>query len=471
MFNNFIGNHTQEMIENLMQLINIPTVMGAKEEKAPFGRNIAQGLDYILSLAEKWGMQVKNYEGYAGEITIGTGDYRVGILCHIDVVDAGEGWETPPFKATIKDEKIYGRGAIDDKGPLISCLYVMKYLNDHQLIPPSTSLRMIIGTNEEENWEGIQYYVAHAPILPHVSIVPDGNFPAICYEKGLLDFNLISKHPSDARLPIQLISIEGGNGRNVVPGKCMCQLKVSSEVFLKERIEERLEALKHTQISYEQGLLTIETSGKSTHCMTPEKGRNAIALLMHALYELGPLFSHHEMVKSFKHYIGKEYNGQSYGCGFEDALSGKLTFNIGKIYLDKDSLIMEANLRYPVSTPYEVVKEAVEQTSLKAGFEYNQIDHLAAICMEKDAPLMTCLLKAYRMITGDEISEPLSIGGATYARAIPNAVAFGPLQPYEEELAHEANEYLSIDSLFKMTEIYERALTLLLNEPIDRANL
>ena len=73
-------------------------------------------------------------------------------------------------------------------------------------------------------------------------------------------------------------------------------------------------------------------------------------------------------------------------------------------------------------------------------------------------------MEAYQEVTGDMDTEPMAIGGATYARALPNAVAFGPLFPYEEELAHEANEFLSIESLQKMTEIFVKGLYILMTE-------
>lgn len=62
----------------------------------------------------------------------------------------------------------------------------MKYLADNQLIPKDTCLRMIVGTDEEESWQCIRYYLDHAEILPQVSIVPDANFPLLYCEKDFL---------------------------------------------------------------------------------------------------------------------------------------------------------------------------------------------------------------------------------------------------------------------------------------------
>ena len=50
----------------------------------------------------------------------------VGIIGHLDVVPEGEGWTYPPFELTIRDDILYGRGTIDDKGPVIASLYAIK---------------------------------------------------------------------------------------------------------------------------------------------------------------------------------------------------------------------------------------------------------------------------------------------------------------------------------------------------------
>ena len=101
----------------------------------------------------------------------------VGILAHIDVVEAGPGWETPPFQAVIKDGRIYGRGSLDDKGPVVSSLYAMKYIVDNGLLPDEWSIRLIVGADEEEGLRCIDFYNEHAERMPDVSFVPDGYFP------------------------------------------------------------------------------------------------------------------------------------------------------------------------------------------------------------------------------------------------------------------------------------------------------
>ncbi len=460
----FINENKENMIRDIIRLINIPTVYDEGtslcSEGAPFGKSVKMGLETILSIAEQMGMKVENYNGYAGEITIGNGDYIIGILGHIDVVEAGEGWETSPFDGKVIDGKIYGRGSSDDKGPVVSCLYVMKYFLDNNMIPEDISLRMIVGTNEEEEWQGIEYYVDHAQRLPNVSIVPDGYFPLIFCEKGLIDFDMIKKVTVDNSRNARIIELKGGTGRNIVPSKAFCKIQ-SQKTILKE-MAKTLEHMESIETIINEDVLSIVATGRSTHAMSPEKGVNAISLLMVALNKIKADLTHSDLIEVYNQFIGMDYNGEKFGCGFEDQVSGKLTFNIGTINLDKESVKIAANLRYPASEEFQVVRKAMDKTFEKAGFEYVEKAKLPSICVEKDSFFVKKLMEAYQKVTGDLENEPFAIGGATYARAIPNAVAFGPLFPYEEELAHEANEFISVDSLIKMSEIFACGLELLM---------
>ena len=157
MIKEYIEKNTAEMVRRLSELVAIPGVFEATPSKgAPFGKNIRRSLEYVLNMGQQMGFQVKNYDGYAGEITAGKGSRMIGILCHTDVVSAGEGWNTEPFDPVEKDGKLYGRGTSDDKGPLVASLFAMKYLADNQMIPEDACLRMIVGTDEEESWRCIR---------------------------------------------------------------------------------------------------------------------------------------------------------------------------------------------------------------------------------------------------------------------------------------------------------------------------
>lgn len=458
----FIEVHREDIIKDISSLIEIPTVFDpdTAKEGQPFGEAVNRGLLWILTRAEEMGMKVRNLNGYAGEITAGDGSFMIGILVHEDVVPAGDGWETEPFQAVLRDGKLFGRGSSDDKGPLVSSLYAMKYLMEENMIPDEACLRMIVGTNEEESWKGIEYYKAHVNRLPDYSIVPDGYFPLIYCEKGLLDIDLYAETVSNADADILVTSLEGGSSRNVVAGSCSAELVCKG--FSAEETVKLLNRHSGITACARGKEVRVKAEGKSTHAMSPEKGSNAVGIIFAALHSLPCTLSIGDFVEIYCRTIGMTYHGEKLGIDFEDELTGKLTFNIGVIRYNGKDVELEANLRYPASMKKEEIWQALQDSCSAAGFICTEKEYLPPVYIKPDSPFVKRLMNVYRKISGDTESRAFTIGGATYARAIPEAVAFGPLFPYEEELAHEANEFISIESLDKMTAIFAEGLRSLL---------
>lgn len=455
----YINNNEEKMVEDIKELVNIPSVLD--EETAcsgkPFGEAVFEALDCLLGKAAAMGMSTKNYDGFAGEITVGKGEKIIGILGHMDVVSAGEGWESEPFEMKITDGKMYGRGTMDDKGPMVSCLYAMKYLSDEGMIPEGVALRMIAGTDEEENWGCIEHYNRTAGRMPDYSIVPDGNFPIINCEKGLLDVDFSYGLKENTQAVVKVERLYGGIARNVVPSKAYCNLECETEDLANELVA-KFEAIDRVYVKKDGKKIELMAQGKGTHAMSPEKGVNAVSVLMAALEQGGENTGIESVYEIYNRYIGMAYNGEKFGCGFEDEVSGKLTFNVGTIELKDGCINFGTSVRYPATLEKEQVVGAMALTCAEAGIEMTIKSEMASLYVDRNSDFINVLMEAYSLVSGDYESEPISLGGATYARTIPNAVAFGPLFPYEEELAHEPNEFLSIDSLKKMTLIYIEAL-------------
>lgn len=177
--------YRDEIIKTVMDLIRFKSVSEKSENPLePFGSECKKALDYILDLGKKLGFKTKNVDGYCGYIEFGEGEEMVGIIGHLDVVPANveDGWISLPFEPEIRDGKIYGRGAIDDKGPVVASLYAMKEVFETKKI--SKRVRLIVGLNEEKNWECINYYKANEE-APTIGFSPDADFPCIYAEKGI----------------------------------------------------------------------------------------------------------------------------------------------------------------------------------------------------------------------------------------------------------------------------------------------
>ena len=340
-------------------------------------------------------------------------------------------------------------------------LYAMKYCSDNQLIPEDYQVRMIIGTDEETLWRGIEYYKRHCDRLPEFSIVVDGDFPAIYAEKGLLDFDLMFKCEGIdvVSKDIKVSSLYGGTGRNVVPSDALCTLKgdgVSEETMIKFFSDENIQ----WNLSGNRNAV-VKSKGISTHAMNPECGLNAISLLIEKLNTLSKEYSTtiDDFLNEYHRLIGLDYNGKKLGLDFEDAYTGKLSFNVGAINLQGNTFSLSCNIRYPASYCYDEVMKVFDNALIESGFDYLEVDHLAPINITQTAPLITALKRAYEKVTKDTGTQMKAIGGATYARALENAVAFGPILPWREDHTHEADEYLGIEDVKTITEIYIKALT------------
>jgi succinyl-diaminopimelate desuccinylase len=467
-----IEEYKEEMVKTLQELIAIKSVTAEPVGDAPFGAAVQEAFEYMLKKAKAEGFDTENIDNYGGHFDfggylldeegemVGTSDEIMGILCHLDVVPEGKDWDYDPFGGELVDDKIYGRGAIDDKGPTVAAFYAMKALKDAGVVPEK-KVRLILGLDEETGWKGMDYYLKRVK-HPDFGFSPDGEFPAINGEMGLLIFDLakkIGKSASNAK-GVSLRSMTGGNAPNMVADHARAVIKADSYDDIKDKIAEFRKSTGYQINSKGIGKnLEITTQGISAHGARPGKGLNAISIMMKFLGEIG---LENEDVRDFidfyNSHIGFNLSGELLGCGFEDEPSGKLIFNVGLVNIDDESASVTINIRYPVTMNDEKVYDSI----LPVINEYNlgiiKKEHKLPIYISKDDEMIRTLMEVYKKHTGDVKSEPLVIGGGTYARAVKNTVAFGADFPGEPELAHQKNEYIGVDKLIKCAKIFADAI-------------
>lgn len=476
-----IDEYRDEMVASLQELIQIKSVQDKAEPNAPFGRGVAEAFDYMLKKAEKDGFDTENVDNYGGHIEFGgyfldeegniegTNEEVMGILAHLDVVPEGSGWKHEPYSAVIEDNKIYGRGAIDDKGPLMAAYYAMKALKDCGFVPEK-KVRLILGLDEETGWSGMKHYLSKVK-APDLGFTPDANFPAIHGEKGILVFQLAKKIGKTNAKGLELRSLKGGEAANMVADYARAvvraekteaydRVKQLAAIYKEEHCKEGGKA--HGAKLNCKGVgksLEISVTGVSAHGATPELGVNAITVLMDFLAQLELINDDiGEFLDFYNQHIGFELDGTSMGCGFNDEPSGKLVLNVGTIELEKEALIMTINVRYPVTFEEEAVYEAIMPVVNKYNMGLIKVKSQKPVYMPKDSELIQTLMEAYKNQTGDTESEPMVIGGGTYARAADNIVAFGCVFPDEEELAHQKNEFIDIDKMVLSAKIFAEAI-------------
>lgn len=454
-------------IKTLQDLVSIKSVVSSPVvtrdgEVYPFGQGVQDAFVCFLEKARQLGFETKNVDNYGGHVDFGDGEETVSVLGHLDVVPEGEGWRLDPYSGTVEDGYIYGRGTLDDKGPMVAALFAMKALKDSGYVP-ARRIRMILGLDEETKWEGMEYYFQREP-MPDYGFTPDGEFPVINGEKGMLIFEIAKKFPKNqSKGGLSLSSLSGGSAVNMVADRARAVVSAGSPDIYSHIKELAADFREETGYKlHVRGVgksLEIVTEGKAAHGAAPEEGLNAISIMMEFLGKLN--FSSDEVNVFFdfyNKYIGFDVDGQRLGCGLADEASGKLTLNVGLVHCDKEAAGLVVNVRYPVTCTEEQVYEGI--LPVLNQYDMGLIKHggKEPIYMEPDSPMIRTLMEVYQSHTGDTESRPLVIGGGTYAKAAKNTAAFGALFPGDADLMHQKDERLSLDRFMTMTRIYADAL-------------
>jgi succinyl-diaminopimelate desuccinylase len=432
----------------LIELLRIPSVCaerpepGAGEESAggaPFGPAIDRALRKALEIASSLGFRARYGDGgYYGFAETGDGEGLLGVLGHVDVVPPGrlEDWTHDPFDPVEIDGMLYGRGAQDDKGPLLAALFSAKALMDAG-VAFNKRVRFIFGTDEETLWRCINRYKEREE-PPAMGFSPDARFPLTYAEKGLLQFVLEGTNESGLRLA-------GGTAFNAVP----------DTIFYDGGRQNDLAAeLGRLGFDHTRGSNGIEVHGKAAHAMEPEIGVNAIGRLCLALHAIGV---GSKAVDFVAREVGEDPFATRIFGACADEPSGRLKFNVAKIDLG-DVERLSIDCRIPVTVPRDEVVTKLSAAASRHGLEYRQFDWLAPLYLPGDHFIIRTLMQVYRDCSGDPASQPIASGGATYARAMDNCAAFGALTPDELVTEHQPNERAVLANLHKAMEIYAHAI-------------
>ncbi len=410
-------------IHDVTALVRIKSVNRDKDvtPDSPLGEGVHRAISYVLELGKKMGFPVAaDIDGYCGYLEIGHGDEMIGLLTHVDTVPAGDGWTYNPFDATVHEERLYGRGTSDDKGPTIMCLYAMKAIVDSGIFL-NKRIRLIFGGDEESGmWTCMQRYKKTEEI-PSIAFSPDASYPVLNAEKGIVRISIEGTF-TGGTLPLEL---DSGLKSNVVPAEARAVI----------------------------GGKTYHAEGKAAHAMAPETGENALIKLCAHLEDDGfshPFFS-----------LVKIANREGFGIDLCDEPSGMLTItpSIASVHLNTGKLVCD--IRYPVTVTRNDVLKRIESRVAELGFHVNFISENPPLFVDRKSDFINVLQKAYREVTHDA-REPVGSGACTYARAFPNAVAFGVIMPGVEPAFHKADEYWDISGMKTSFEIYTNALSLLI---------
>ena len=450
-----LEQYKEDFIKDLKGLIAIPSIEDyeSASDNAPFGQGCRKALDYMLALGEREGFEVKDYNGYAGVISYGSGDESVGVLAHLDVVPLGDGWTKDPWGGEIEQGFMFGRGTLDDKGPAMAGFYALKMLKDKG-IQLDRKIMLILGCNEETGMECMKYYTKHGEI-PTMGFTPDADFPVIYGEKGGLSVVL----QGDTSTCIK--SMHAGERQNIVIGKASLTVGEWNDAYqaLYDFYLSCNGLTGSVALNGEEATLTME--GVSAHAAMPYNGVNAgLHLLNFVGSAMNDKFAHDTYT------MLHDWQGKPLGIDIDGAYMGFLTMNTGIINIENGKADITIDMRYPNDASVDEIMANFKKVAAELDYdlEVTLKGNTKPLYVDPQSTLVSTLTDVYREYTND-MTPNKTIGGGTYAKKFENFVAFGPEFPkvdVPEGLfvggCHQRDEGIKLDDLMTSVAIYTAAV-------------
>lgn len=454
----YLDDHWNDIIADIQTLVSVESIedLDAASEGAPYGPGPREALTAALGIAKRMGLVAHDCEGHIGYADLpGESETQIGIIGHVDVVPAGEGWHYQPYDVTLKDGYLVGRGVLDDKGPIIVALHAVKFWKDRGETLPYT-VRVLFGANEETNMKDVAYYRAHNDD-PAFLFTPDNQFPVGYGESGICSGTLKS--------PIfygsSIVEFEGGQAVNAVPATASAIVRqgkypLDADDYDDIEIEE-----------YRGNIAHITAHGKAAHASMPQLGRNAIGILVDYLLEneacSAAECSFLELLKT----LHDAPDGSGFGIACSDEHFGALTAVGGKAWFEKTSfdkgrICQSIDFRYPTTITSAEIEQRVNELASEVGATFAMEHDKEPFLMDPESPAVRALLDAYNNATGENRTGVTSKGG-TYARMFTTGVSFGIEKPWEQDptwagTMHGPDEAVSEERLKQAFAIYARTL-------------
>jgi succinyl-diaminopimelate desuccinylase len=456
------------MVPLLEEAIRFPTVQGntaARDAQQAWLMKTAAGLGFTARDAGK-------------VVTIdlpGPSEGPVlGLVVHGDVqpVEA-RGWTIPPFEGVEREGFVLGRGAADDKGPMIQALLAMKAL-DRSGVARTHTIRLLVGSDEEsDNLDIKEYLAANRP--PDYSLVLDYLFPVVVGEMAWtgLYLDTLPGARSNAELPFRIDSLRAGLSGSIVPDRAELTLRWIRGVPQWGSLTARLGAKplpEGTRLEIVEPLadprrLTVIAHGKSAHGgVNLEGGRNALVALARATEGLLPASGENDLL-AFARMAGQDLYGTGLGLTENDPVWGRYLVNVATIKpTDDGKLRLVVVLRRPPPRTGPQIRAylqaLVARFNARTGAKLSVDGYWAdePLSFDIEAKLVKRLLADYARTTG-ETARPAVAGGGSYARRLPNSIAFGMWFPGKPYPGHDVDEKIAVDDLHRGARVLIAALS------------
>ncbi len=451
----YIYSNRERLLSVLDELVAVKSVKGEPAPGAPFGIGPRAALDKMLGICRNSGFDTRIYYDVVGTADLCPEDDfpELGILCHLDVVPAEDqkGWKTDPFKMSEKDGVLYGRGVIDDKGPLAAAFIAMKCIRDLG-IPMKKGVRLIFGTDEENGSKDLELYTAKNRLPDHI-FTPDAAFPVINIEKGMMRSTFSGSYRGGS-----IVRFRGGSIPNAVPDYAECELTGISLPLIKQETNLDKSGAAFTVIDTGESVM-IECSGRSAHASTPESGINAVTALIAVLGRL-PLAEgkQKEIIKGLgKIFPFGETDGTNAGLKCTYDRSGALTLVFSIFNMENGRCGGTIDVRFPACMSLKEVENGEKTALAVAGCTFDGYMGDEPHVTDENSDFVKKLLAAYERVEGEK-GECIAVGGNTYVHNIKGGVAFGVERGGTDYHMHGANEFITTDELLKDAHIFAEAI-------------
>jgi len=454
---NWMESHRAEYLSDLSVLVAVDSTKALPEDGAPFGKGNARVLSKALGMAEKYGFENHNFENYVGTVLLSEKPVKLDILAHLDVVGAGEGWNTDPFELTSCGDFVFGRGVCDDKGPALSAIYALRCVKDLG-IELKHGCRLILGCDEEIGSSDLEYYFASQTSAPF-TFSPDAAFPVCNAEKGRYRPEFVLELSPEDNAERRVIYFHSGIASNIVPEKAeaeLCGVKKSEIQKLASKLSESSGV--RFDITENGKVTAITALGTSAHASTPYLGSNALTAMLALISELELCItpSSKALTALSRLMPHGETNASTLGMRMGDDKSGDLTLAFSMLELKDGRLCGRCDLRLPFCATEENTREVFESALKKVGFSV--VGNVTKPhYVPSDSDFVTKLNDSFEKVTGEK-GGTYSMGGGTYVHDIEGGVAFGAGFGGYECNEHGANEKMKTDDLLKAAAVFAAAI-------------
>lgn len=452
MFEKQFDLYEQEFLQDLAKLLRIPSVSRETGDLLiPYGAAVKDALDTVAQIARRFGFEAENL-GRVTQISFGTGEKKVYIACHADVVPCSAGWSVPPYDLTVRDGKLFGRGVLDNKGAVMAVLYALRMLAQAG-IRPNVSLKLLVGGSEETTMSDMQDYVSRYG-LPDEALTPDSVFPVVNTEAGMVSAKVY--FPRDCYGKLRLLNFSGGLVSNAVPDRAEAEISGCDESVLTWL---RQQTIYPVTVSTSDNGLILCASGISAHASEPQNGKNALIGLSQVLQALFKEFDTQCVLPQVLCEYFSDHHSQRLGLYCRGDILGEITQNVGVCNWDKGYFTVD--MRLPVAGCLERITQRLASLAQEYGLtleleKTHEYTHLDPSCA-----FLRSLSNAYTEQTGLKM-EFLGSCGLTYAKAFAGrCVAFGPVYSEQGEECgglHGDDEFVRLDVLKRLSVIYANVI-------------